>query len=500
MLRILVADDEKVTRKGIVTMLQRDIKEDVEFIEASNGQEALDICRNQLIHLVITDINMPLCSGLEFVSKLRESDSEMTVLILTGYENFSYAKEAVRLGVKEYITKPAEREEFLGIVEKQLAEIQKKKMSAQERYLTMRRQKALVRDLEEETVLELISGKPQELTLKRWNELRILPKSTCYETILIDYEVENGEEELQKFTVKNISDEILGEKLSCSFYGIHIADGRLAYLLSFPSVKDRTDLHRVFTDLVFTLERYCRIRTVAAAGEAVYREEDIYRSYAGGTLAADSKVYGDYRRFLDAVEIPEGTAPDEKEAAGAGITFFETCMKQSRTLADTSAMRKSYETLRARLENPAEQLPFSEIWSPLSRHAEVARMLQILEAERSEPQASDTSRLVEEIQKFTLDHVTEDIDLSYIAERFSRTPGYIGSLFRKYTGRGFNDFITDERMRLAAKMLEDPSVSIQDTAEKCGYYNAKYFSVVFKKVMGMSPKTYQKSTSAGGGR
>ena len=147
MFRILVADDEKVTRRGIVTMLERSLKEEIEFIEASNGEEALQIVKQQMIHLVITDICMPLCSGLEFVGQLRKNDDDMTVIIVSGYENFEYAKQAVKLGVKDYIMKPLKREELLGLVESCIADIRKKQVEMQQFWKKSQEQDMLRKEL-----------------------------------------------------------------------------------------------------------------------------------------------------------------------------------------------------------------------------------------------------------------------------------------------------------------------------------------------------------------
>lgn len=82
-------------------------------------------------------------------------------------------------------------------------------------------------------------------------------------------------------------------------------------------------------------------------------------------------------------------------------------------------------------------------------------------------------------------------DLNYIAEIFGKIPGYIGTLFRKENMQGFNEFVTGERIKIAKKLLKDHSLSVQKVGEMCGYYNPKYFSIVFKKAEGLSPKAYQ---------
>ena len=92
---------------------------------------------------------------------------------------------------------------------------------------------------------------------------------------------------------------------------------------------------------------------------------------------------------------------------------------------------------------------------------------------------------------FVDEHITEELDLNTVAEKFHRTSGYVSTLFKKYTSGGFSAYLTGERIKIARKLLEDSSIPIQEIGELCGYNNPKYFSVVFKKVTGETPRGYR---------
>ena len=105
MYRVLVVDDEKIEREGIKFLLSREEGE-FEISEASNGRQALEILRNEEIDLLLTDIKMPHMDGLELAKKAKEEKEELQIVIFSGYNDFSFAQEAIRYGVKEYVLKP----------------------------------------------------------------------------------------------------------------------------------------------------------------------------------------------------------------------------------------------------------------------------------------------------------------------------------------------------------------------------------------------------------
>lgn len=503
MFRILVADDEKVTRRGIVAMLQRGLKEEIECLEAGNGQEALEIAKRTMLHLIVTDICMPLLSGLEFVQELQKTDPETTVIIISGYENFEFAKQAVHLGVKDYILKPVNKEVFLQLVEKCLADIQKKQMAARQFYLEKQQNEKIMDSIKKESFLELLSGSRVQEQLRRLASFGVQMNAPFLQCAVVEYEIAAELDEVIEFAVENMVDEILKKYFEGWFLSIPHHRGSLAVIFQMEEMEQEKAVNKALLEAVWAIEKYTRIKSVAGIGRFVFESDNISASFAESKFAADFKIYDEKHKLYVYSELPFGT--DAGEASFKNSLPFPSVMEEKEILSyfnrlfrmqkSKEVMKNLQEMYRGLYDRATEHIPdcrsFSQLWSPFELRREVGRMVQCLKDVQET--GEENSQLIQEIIRFTVKHVTEDIDLNYIAERFGKTPGYVGMLFRKGAGCGFNEFVTGERIRAAKKLLKDPAVSVQRVGELCGYYNPKYFSVVFKKVTGMSPKTYQKN-------
>ena len=115
-MNILVADDEIRIRENFINRLvQLPVFFDT-YHQAENGLEALDIIKQQNIDIALIDINMPLLNGLELIKAIHASKQNIHVIIISGYDNFSYAQEAITYGVKAYLLKPVNRKEFEEVI------------------------------------------------------------------------------------------------------------------------------------------------------------------------------------------------------------------------------------------------------------------------------------------------------------------------------------------------------------------------------------------------
>lgn len=459
MFRILVADDEKVTRKGIVTMLERGLKEEIEFIEAANGEEALQIVKQQMIHLVITDICMPLCSGLEFVEQLRRNDDDVTVIIVSGYENFEYAKQAVRLGVKDYIMKPLKREELLGLVENCIADIRKKQMEMQQFWQQTEEQNRLRKELEHEVLLHILHGMNVQVGIARLEFLKRNFTEPFLIAAVLAYEWNPESDAQVEASVKRIVEEALEARLAGNACSMCEEHGKI----------------------------------VLAAGLSEMKKQVC--------VAADCKIFNTGEKVISFAGIPGCTGAEACSVDSAGgekkvLEAFQKMFAAGKSIETVQMLRKMYDKIRQECNQRQKSSDsyvgkaFSELWSDFELRREVKEMMQYA-ADTDSEDAAKKSQMIKDITAFVRAHVTEDIDLNYVAEMFGKTPGYIGMLFRRENGLGFNEFVTSERIELAKKLLKDSSVSVQKVGEKCGYYNPKYFSIVFKKAEGISPKAYQ---------
>lgn len=111
MITILIVDDEKLERRGIRFLLKREEGE-FQILEATNGKDALGVLESNHVDILFSDVKMPYMNGLELTKAVREDHPDMEIVIFSGYNDFSYAKEALRYGVVDYVLKPVDPEEF----------------------------------------------------------------------------------------------------------------------------------------------------------------------------------------------------------------------------------------------------------------------------------------------------------------------------------------------------------------------------------------------------
>ena len=126
MTNVLIVDDEKIEREGLKYLLSREEGERNVF-EASNGKQALQIIRSEDIQLVLTDIKMPHMDGLELSRRAKEENPALQIIIFSGYSDFTFAQEAIRYGVTEYILKPVNPEDFHKVIQKAEKVIEQRK-------------------------------------------------------------------------------------------------------------------------------------------------------------------------------------------------------------------------------------------------------------------------------------------------------------------------------------------------------------------------------------
>lgn len=117
---ILIVDDEQITRQGLKKTLERWSQGRYEVLSAADGDEALEVFQKTKVHLLITDVNMPEMTGLALLKAVKEKGNKPVVIIVSGYPNFEYAQEAIRLGVINYLLKPVSKQKLIEAVEQAL--------------------------------------------------------------------------------------------------------------------------------------------------------------------------------------------------------------------------------------------------------------------------------------------------------------------------------------------------------------------------------------------
>ncbi|MCR4998533.1 MAG: response regulator, partial [Lachnospiraceae bacterium] len=189
---LLIVEDEKLIRQGIHVMAKRSEVPIEEIIECSNGEEALEILHRQPVDVMFTDIRMQSMDGLELARRVHELEHPPLMVAISGYDDFSYAVEMLRNGVREYLLKPVEREKIRDVLAKLDEELAlSKKNAAESKSLSIYQLKALLRDRD-------LKPKEREILVKK-NAPFFLQEPyricMCGSRVLLDEEVHGLDQE-----------------------------------------------------------------------------------------------------------------------------------------------------------------------------------------------------------------------------------------------------------------------------------------------------------------
>lgn len=520
MFKILIADDERIIRQGIISILRRELQEEMEFHEASNGMEALQKAKKENPNLIITDIRMPGCSGLEFIQQLSVINNKVTVIILSGYENFEYAKEAMKYGVKEYITKPFKKQEFLELIKGYVNGIIQEEDRDKENIVKSLGNKRVISNMKSEVLINLLNSENSSEARIYYNKMKSLGinfNSSLLVCAVIQYEINPANEDYIDFALQNILDEYLhAEGRQKNIYSVNYTLGSIAVIYEGNEQNSgKKQLIHLLQRVSKLVEEYYKLKVFIGLGDVVHDPYHLHQSMAHALLAASSKIYETGEELVDYDLLPNGPEykpieierllkPLEEANAILVANAFDPILKEKKSKSAIMTIQKAYEQFRSSIYSRVsyleyineEQLPkvkeFHSLWSFATMKREIRDVLENLqEARERSGKDIHSIRILNQVLLYINDHITEELDLNTVAEHFSRTPGYISTLFNKSVDIGFNNYITNERIKIAKRLLEDSSIPIQEVGQLCGYPNSKYFSVVFKKVTGESPSNYR---------
>lgn len=520
MFRILVADDEDFIRRGIIAILKRNLPSEIElcFLEASDGYEAFRQTDMTPVELVITDIRMPGASGLDFIKQLRTIHPDTPVIVISGYEDFKYAQKAIQLGVRSYITKPVNKQELIDLVLHIIKESQKAIRRQSESVQKNIANKEIEKELKESLFLQYFTcaeSEPSYTLMRKLQKMGVSFHATLFVCVCVQYSLTHPMEFLD-FAILNIFQESLSSVEELHYLGdAKTSDNTLTLLISGDETSGfLTKLKQTLFTICQRLIEYYHCEIFMGVGHPVYDTLSIYRSYETALKAANFKIFHkehliqlysetDKGEPLPPKQIDELTKAirnlDKLQIAHAFHTFFTPpCTRQKLSILTEAYERfvktftnhlAPYHPLSKKISAPAA---FSTFFGMSMLNQEIFSCLDAYEQMKATRDAGPSNqRLLADIKLYVHEHLADALDLTAVAELFDKSPSYISLLFKKGMQKGFNEYVTEERIRLAKEYLKDCSIPINEVSLHCGYVNAKYFSVVFKKVTGETPRDYR---------
>ena len=521
---MLVDDEEDVIRAIVHRIDWEEIGLSVPRY-AHNGLEALEMAEEDAPDIVMTDIKMPYMDGLELSRKLKEQYPNIRVIIFSGFDEFEYAREAIRLEAEEYLLKPLNaaelRKSFIRIREQLDREHdeQQNVKKLQEYYAQS------LPLLREEFYSALMEGKIPEGQLARDMEnyqIDLTGPLYCIAVLHTSSTVmpEGFNPLLLTVSIRKLAEERLDDSWRCRFFSYL---GNTAVVAQFDAEGDVTR----FTD---DCDRFCRLaKSVFGAvvtvgiGQICRRVGDLPSSYQGARNAVSYRVIYGTGQAINIAEI----APQERDSGGFEDDELRTIFKMIR-MDEPEPLKKKvaeYITKGASAQVSVQGYHFfvmglvgelyrfaknneldgetifrtnDDIYQRIQQldPEEVTewmtdvclRMQKMVQDKRTDTTRSFVSRAIEYVYA---NYAREDISVDSVCSYLGVSAAYFSTVFKRETGKTFINFLTDYRMERAVELLIERNEKTYVIARQVGYSDPNYFSYVFKKQFGMSPSKYK---------
>ncbi len=527
--KLLIVDDEAEIREGILNSLPWEEYGLVIAGLAADGREALRMIDETKPDLMLLDIRMPVLDGLKVLEQLMDKPSAPKVIILSGFDDFCYCRQALRYGVADYLLKPCHPKEILNALVKLKNQIIAAEKQVHQWDFLLQKFQENIPILRGNLLINLTRRKPIDLEVAkvRWElyQMEIPPQAIGLALIKIDhgcrlaalsqYELESIKLSLyQQVEAVFIQPPVL-KTVICNFH---------EQLLVLWNMNEETP--RRFTERMEQLRQAVAssmpVTITIGLGEPAPDLSQLPNAFHSAILALEHGFWKGPNRTIHYLEIiDEGSTPNRafeqeenliinyirssnQEGLEAAIgSFFENLAAPGKHSKDyiqkmiTALICSVYHVCLERGINPDSVFgPNLAILDELPRVETLVELHQKIlccfkEIIRLHPLQKTQWKMVTQAVNYIKEHYAEDLTLESIAKLVFVSPGYLSISFKQVLRKNFVDYITEVRVGKAKELLRDFHLKIYEIAVQIGYKDEKYFSQIFKKITGMAPNQYR---------
>lgn len=508
MYKVFIVDDEPFIIEGLVDMIDWPAFGLEVVGSAENGEQALRRILEMPVDLLITDISMPRMNGLDLIRAVRERRPDLKAIILSGFNEFDYLKEGMRLGIENYLLKPIN-----------VKELQDTLGNAVEKLNSVHADALLspydVQIMKDNTLYRWIGGRISEAEFNERAALLGISLTDPYGVIALA-RLPSAGSEAQEDMFERVARAFEG---SASVYPFRDMDGDIVIVAGLPSEEETGKLELV--------RRVLPLLGQADGGEAARLSlggvhplrTAIASSYSEAKKAQEYFMIYPEREWIDYAK----TEPFKEAEPSEFPIDWEACRKllvarDKEGLA--AAVDADLEKLRRRegvtpsylhevavelivrfkmelkaIKHSDEREIFSQGFAQADAASDYAELVKALRsvAERCVDSLVKDSRspvvlqVLEEIHR----HYADELSLKQLGARYHIHPVYLGQLFQKETGESFTEYINKYRIEQAKKLLKSSTLKVHDIARQAGYWETGYFYKQFKKYVGISPTEFK---------
>lgn len=522
MYKLIIVDDEKAIRKGIRDYFDW---EQMGFEVAGlfeDGKEALAYIADHEVDVVLTDIEMAEVSGISLARSVWEHRLPVKVVIISGYKEFEYARQAIRYNVEHYLLKPISTDEIREVFGRVYQDLEREQQTRHNRDLS----EILPELTEQFWITALAGGESGKEKVRRRLRLLNLPVTDTFPAAVIRLQISSGDhgalppEHQEGEGLRNLVYNICGGEMEHSYnYPVFLSDREVKIVMAAreqvsPAVF-REQLQQEINERCEMAERLLTIRLELEI-EEIY--SDIYQlsSYRG----IFTQRHSDSGESGETVQLSAG----EKERLGQKYKLIietindgryeelneliEAVFHECRDISDIKVKHLFVDMfsmvtgrlikMGADIHDVTGRISYQEILNAGDRAALkriVTDGFAMIADKLRDRQNPGSKYLVEEAIRYMKSHYGDEISLEIMAGKVYLNQAYFSRIFKQYTGATFTDYLIELRMEKAKELLMTGSYRVYEVSTLVGYRSEKSFFRVFKQYTGQSPSEYYRGMS-----
>lgn len=540
MYRIIVADDEEYVRELLAKNINQFQREFKVVGKAENGAQAIQLVKELKPDILITDICMPIVSGLELIREIKELEQPVKTVIISGYDDFSYAKQAVSLGVTEYLLKPFLPDEMYEVLDKIGKELERQNtmihniqdmQNQLEDSLVMMQEHVLRKLLQ-----DVLKGQAAVSEAEK-NRISLDARQVAVGILGGHGSLSEGNQKFKDFLIL-VKDEYFSKDVRS--YAVQLGERQIAVVF-FGNYRNPQSFKKAVRQgieaISASMERYYNMKLTCILGGIYESWEQMPDSYKNAMsvwrgLLNPSEVFICYEDQLHGRKVKQGRTWERPVQLERDLLLNIQMGREEKSLESLEEILKYYSDLDVQLsefvsislvelvfdisgtlmkaggagfhvwedENVAEYLKEHFAYGSLRDAKEVleeyvrkcCRQFSAVNETQGDRIAFNVKELIEK------NIGNEEFGLETASAQLFFSHNYVRQIFKQMTGESFTEYLIRRRMETARELLSNPAMKIQDVALKTGYSNQRYFASCFKKYYGCTPTEYRNQGKDGG--
>ena len=538
MLKVFLAEDEFIIREGIKNNIDWQAY-GYEFCgEASDGELAFPLIQKTRPDILITDIKMPFVDGLALSRLVKKELPETEIIILSGYEEFDYAKEAIQIGVARYLLKPINGETLLQEIDS-VAEIilgKQKEKEIREKYQKEMEENSL-RD-QMDLFQHLVTGDcSMEELLSVADKLDLKIMAPWYSIVLL--KIQSMKHDYEEYSGSIV---VVDERIAKLAEPEHVLvfdralEGR-AFLFKADSEEELLAYQKEYLgDVKEVLSGYANLRYFGGIGTPVNRLREIPASFEDASHAFAHRYLVAESCILDSSLLMQEGAAEQEDFRISAVNpeqIDRAKMQEFLRTGDLDEVIYFVDEFFGKLDGGAMKSRIFRQYITMDAYFSIADFLKGLGLQKDEIEAPDQDSSILQDEKSAMDYIVrimnkalvlrekrassryedvvsevihyiednyaqEELSLNLLASHVNFSPNHLSMIFSQQTGQTLIRYLTDYRMNRAKELLRCSSKKSSVISMEVGYKDPHYFSYLFKKTQGMTPTQYRGGRAAEG--